>query len=327
MKALIIRFSSFGDILQCMAAANWLKSQSPNTTIDWITRQDSYELLNMSPNVDHVYAFKREQGLRGLIGLAKQLSTHNYDIIYDAHNNLRSHIFVWSYRFFSTHKFQFLRRSKDRFKRFLLFKLRINLFPTPYKGAHSYLSPLKKIGHSPKFLPTPLNAKDYNKPFESYICLAPSAAWEMKRWPIEYWRQLIELMPEENFVILGGPKDQFLESILSNPDLKKRCVNLAGKLSWPETTKLIQNSKLLISNDTGSLHLADLQGVPCIALMGPTAFGTPSGEQSKTLSTGLSCQPCSKDGRGKCKQKTYKLCLYQLTPHIVQNVVKDIINA
>ncbi|MCH2534454.1 MAG: glycosyltransferase family 9 protein, partial [Bdellovibrionales bacterium] len=146
---------------------------------------------------------------------------------------------------------------------------------------------------------------------------------EMKRWPIEFWRQLIELMPEEHFVILGGPKDQFLDSILSNSDLKKRSVNLAGKLSWPETTKIIQQSKLLISNDTGSLHLADVQGVPCIALMGPTAFGTPTGKRSRTLSAELSCQPCSKDGRGKCKQQTYKLCLFQLTPNIVKNVVKD----
>lgn len=327
MKALIIRFSSFGDILQCLPTASLIKAESLDTQVHWITRQDSEALLTMSSDIDKVYSFNRNQGLFGLIKLAKSLSEQNYELIYDAHNNLRSHIFVWSYRVFSKQKFKFIRRSKSRLKRLMLFKLRINLFPTPYKGSMSYLSPLKKLGYTPEFLTKTLNSKDYPKPFDRYICLAPSAAWEMKRWPIEYWRQLIELMPEHNFVLLGGPKDDFMGTILSNEDLKKRAINLAGKLSWPETTSVIQQSELLISNDTGSLHLADIQGVPCIALMGPTAFGTPSGTNSKTLSAGLSCQPCSKDGRGKCKQKTYKLCLYQLTPQIVKKVVKETLNA
>lgn len=326
MKTLIIRFSSFGDILQCLPAAQCLKQKYPDSELHWITRHDSFDLLKMSPCVDEVHSFHRSKGVIGLIKLAKTLSTYNFEMIYDAHNNLRSRIFVWAYRLYSQKKFIFIRRSKQRLKRILLFKFRINLFPKPYKGSMSYLEPLKKIKIKPEFITQKLKSKETKKPFLDYICLAPSAAWEMKRWPIEYWKQLIELCKDQNFVLLGGPEDKFIEDIVNYKDIKSRCANMAGKLSWPETTHLIQHSKLLISNDTGSLHLGDIQGVPTVALMGPTAFGAPSSNSSTTLSAGLSCQPCSKDGRGKCIQKTYKLCLYQLTPHIVKKAIKDSIN-
>jgi heptosyltransferase-2 len=132
------------------------------------------------------------------------------------------------------------------------------------------------------------------------IALVPSAAWEMKRWPLPLWKKLIELMPEHHFVVLGGKEDHFCEELKLVAPL--RVENLAGKLTLVESCALIEGSGLVISADTGLLHVADVLGVKALSLMGPTAFGFTTGKQIVTLEVDLPCRPCTKDGRGNCSQ-------------------------
>ena len=137
----------------------------------------------------------------------------------------------------------------------------------------------------------------------------------MKRWPIPHWEKLIAIMPNQQFIILGGKDDLFCEDLkMIAPD---RVQNLAGKLSLVESCALIKNSKLVISADTGLLHVADVLGVKALSLMGPTAFGFTTGTQIKTLEVALPCRPCTKDGRGTCSQEVYQKCMVDITPEWV----------
>ena len=94
-------------------------------------------------------------------------------------------------------------------------------------------------------------------------------------------------------------------------------MNLAGKVSLVETSRVIERASLVVSNDTGSLQVADQMERPTIALIGPTAFGYPSHATSIYLENPLWCQPCSKDGRGGCVNDLYKRCLVELAPERV----------
>jgi heptosyltransferase-2 len=154
---------------------------------------------------------------------------------------------------------------------------------------------------------------------EDFIALAPSAAWKMKRWPLSYWKKVIEFCPDKKFIVLGGPEDHFCQEL---EDLApERVRNLAGKLNLIESCFAVSRSDMLISADTGLLHVADHMGKNTIALIGPTAFGHPSGPWVKVLETNLNCRPCTKDGRGHCKNKVYQSCLIQITPELVcQNI-------
>jgi heptosyltransferase-2 len=179
----------------------------------------------------------------------------------------------------------------------------------------SYLSPLKYLGVSQK--PTSLSISDSFDlkkwvSFEKFIVLAPSAAWELKRWPLEYWKDLIELCPTEKFVILGGAKDKFCMD-LQNID-PSRCISLAGFLSFMESTYIVSKADMVISGDTGIIHVADLLGIKGIALIGPSAFGHPTGQHIKVLERPLECRPCTKDGRGKCTNSEFKKCLVDIKP-------------
>jgi len=314
-KILIIRFSSFGDIIQSLCIVNPLKNKFKNSTIHWATKDEFSEMLSSHPGIDKVYKLSGAKKISDLYKLGKVLRAENYDFIYDAHSNLRSTLLSIYLKMFS--KGKFIKRPKERLKRFALFFLRINLFPSPYQGMKSYLAPLKKWGVDQKVETCNLNLPDISLKvkFKSFITLVPSAAWVMKRWPIPHWKKLIQSLPQEKFVILGGPTDSFCKE-LEEVD-PTRVQNLAGKLSLMESMGVVKKSGLIISADTGIIHVADLIGVKGLSLIGPTAFGFPTGKHIKTLEVELPCRPCSKDGRGRCSQKVYQKCMVDITPEMV----------
>jgi len=324
-KLLIIRFSSFGDIIQTLSVIESFLNQHPDAEVHWAVRSDFTELLKHHPKITKIWALDRKEGFSGLKKLSHDLKKENYSHVYDAHNNLRSRFLS----FFLHPKF-FLRRSKDRLKRFLLFTFRINLYPKRLLAHDTYINPLKAWGipntplkTSQLYIPGELKQKVQSKiPFKAFTALIPSAAWALKRWPIEYWKEVIETSPDKNFVILGGPQDTFLNELVT-PENKSRVINLSGQLSLLESCAVVSISQNSIGCDTGLSHAADQLGTPIVFLTGPTAFGLPSRSTSKSMEIDLWCRPCSKDGRGKCKNSTYKKCLYDIKPNAVQ---KELLN-
>ncbi len=324
-KVLIIRFSSFGDIIQCSPVVELLRRYNSTGPIHWVTRSEFKNLVALNKNIDHVFSIEKKAGILGLIKLAINLRNQNYTHIYDAHNNLRSNIL----KVFLLCRFNApncITRSKDRIKRLLLFYFRINKFPIPFKGIHSYLSPLEKW--------IPVESNDYINPqvlwnlenlninfsVNKFITFVPSAAWSMKRWPLTHWKKLVHLLPEFKIVILGGKEDTFCEEIKQeSPD---RVVNLAGKISLIESCDIVNKSELIISADTGLLHVADVLAKSGVSLMGPTAFGFTTNPKIRTLELPLNCRPCTKDGRGQCSQDVYQKCMVEITPEMVAKDIK-----
>ncbi|MBX3041474.1 MAG: glycosyltransferase family 9 protein [Bdellovibrionaceae bacterium] len=339
MKILLIRFSSFGDVTQCLSVPSAFAARYPNAEVHWVTRSDFAHLLEGHPHIHRVWAFDRKKGLSGLGLLIRELRKENFALVYDAHNNLRSRLiagglqFPWDWRrLFSPP--QVIRRSLKRWKRFLLFKFRINLFEQPFAGQRDLLEPLQQLG-IPK-LPPPaapqlfLSRKDLDAAQtalgsfangEFWTCAA-SAAHELKRWPVPHWQELILSRPQDRFVLLGGPDDTFYADIASvAPD---RVLNLAGKCSLTVSAAVIAKSKMLVANDTGLLHVAEQLGVKAIAMMGPAPFGFPCRPRTKILELDLSCRPCSKHGQGPCVNEKFHRCMVEITPRQVSDTMTAI---
>lgn len=331
-RVLVIRFSSFGDVLQSLSLAGHISRAWPDAEIHFLTRSDFQPLLKDHPNVHRVWTLEKKAGLSGLLRVASHLKAMSWTHIYDAHNNLRSRLVglvlngPFGLRLMWTgHKF--LRRSVQRWKRFLLFRFRWNRFQMPFSGQRDLLQPLEAWGIPFSLPPVPqlvlkggaVNFKTLMVP-EEYIALAPSAAHELKRWPLEHWKKLLRLLPDQEFVVLGGPEDNFLEQ-LADVD-STRVLNLAGKLSLNESAEVVINSQMLVSNDTGLMHVAEQTGKPCVALMGPAPFGFPSRPQTRVMELSLRCRPCSKHGQGPCVNKDqHQQCLVGISP---ESVVEEI---
>lgn len=334
-KVLLIRFSSIGDVTQCLSVPtrlNDLRKELETTgesdvEIHWVTRHDLSGLLAGHSNINRVWTLDRSEGFPGLFRLISNLRREKFTQIYDAHNNLRSHLICWG-----LFPIPVLRRPIYRWKRFLLFKFRRNTFRMPFSGQRDLLEPLKAWGLSEKLPPAPqifcgeksatAEALLKEKGWSSFVALAPSAAYTLKRWPLEYFKKLIADSPQSNFVLLGGPEDKFIAELeTDHPD---RVLNLAGKLKLTETVGVLQKARLLIANDTGVLHMGEQLGLASIALMGPAPFGFPSRDSTKILEKDLSCRPCSKHGQGPCVNAEFHKCLRAISPAEVAEAAKQL---
>jgi ADP-heptose:LPS heptosyltransferase len=336
VRLLLIRFSSFGDIVQAQPAAQAFRSLFPAAVIHWLIRRDFRGLVEFNRNIDQVIAFDRNEGLLNLLKLSWRLGAEPYSHIYDAHNNVRSTIVllvILLRRLFNLGEMPFpslARRSKDRVRRFMFFKLKVrSALKMPFRGVESFLRPMRKwsasteIPSAPQFFIGDDESQKILQIIDNYrpdIALVPSAAWELKRWPVSSWQKLIELLPDYSFAILGGPEDSFCKDLAAIAPGRVR--NFAGQLSLQGSSALLQLSRIVVSGDTGLLHVADQLGKPTLALIGPTAFGYPAQKTSETIEVDLPCKPCSKDGRGACSNPIYQKCMLDITPERVAERVR-----
>ncbi len=311
MKILIIRFSSIGDLTQALSLPSFIKLHQQHAEVHFVTRSDLASLVEHHPNVTKLWQLDRKEGLKGLFALIKQLNQENYTHIYDAHNNMRSFLI----RLFVKADKKLV-RPMMRFKRFLLLNFHINLFEMPFSGQRDLIKPLEKWGLKFQIPPAPqlflkkqshIELERLTKP---YVVLVPSAAYELKRWPLEHWATLIELNKTIHFVVLAGTADTFTEKLNKHSHV----TNLTGQTNLLESAEVIKNSLAIITNDTGLLHFAEQLGKNCIALMGPAPFGFPSRSSTVILERDLKCRPCSKHGQGPCRNTNYQECLRSITP-------------
>lgn len=327
MKLLIIRFSSIGDLTQSLSIPSFVKSYVPQAEIHFITRSDMAPLLKNHPAIDQVWSLEKSLGFSGLLKIIAQLRKENFTHVYDAHNNLRSlvmRLLIW--------KPITLVRPMHRFKRLLLIRFHINLFEKPFSGQRDLIKPLQKwdypfrLPNAPQlFLDQDVREKALqildSHGVSEFIALAPSATYELKRWPISFWKKLVQLNPDKKFVVLAGPNDHFTSELNG----EKNVVNLTGQTNLLQSAALVEKAKAVVCNDTGLLHFAEQLGKPAIALMGPAPFGFPSRQSTVILEKELWCRPCSKHGQGPCKNKNYQQCLRSISPEDVSRSLNQIL--
>lgn len=118
---------------------------------------------------------------------------------------------------------------------------------------------------------TPLEVPPRATPTPPRIGLIPgSENAPEKRWPVAHWRAFVAGLPEATFELYGTPNDRpIAEAVAAGLD-PARVSNLAGRTSLPEFAAALRRCALLVTNDTGGMHLANALGVPVVALFGPT---------------------------------------------------------
>lgn len=113
-----------------------------------------------------------------------------------------------------------------------------------------------------------------------------------KRWPAEHFASLAKMLAEKFEIwLVGSEKDREIgEEITSNSD----CINLCGRTSLDEAVDLIAHSSLVISNDSGLMHVAAALDRPMLAIYGSSSpgFTPPLSNKAKIISLELSCSPC-----------------------------------
>lgn len=155
-----------------------------------------------------------------------------------------------------------------------------------------------------------------------------------RRWPKEHFVSLCRQLIKEYdiyLIFIGGIADiQYVQEVLDDLNIQDaRIINLAGKVKISDLSALFQMSQLLISNDSGPLHLAASLSVPIIAFFGPETpklYG-PVGEGNHVLYKKLYCSPCLNVYKGKTTSCKDNQCMKQITVddvlHVARRVLKN----
>ncbi|MES2615169.1 MAG: glycosyltransferase family 9 protein [Bdellovibrionota bacterium] len=164
-----------------------------------------------------------------------------------------------------------------------------------------------------------------------YICLFPGASGFVKMWPKENFRDLMNLILEQTqfkIILCGAQSEVMIGEYLDFP-ANDRVVNYINQTSLTQTLNLIANAKYVVTNDSFPAHAAEVFGIPATVLFGATSpkFGfAPRAEYIQIEYQNLSCSPCTRHGKGKCRFSNLK-CLKEIRADSVFENMKAKINA
>ncbi len=261
--------------------------------------------------------------------LGKTLKAESWDLIFDLHQSLRSR---WLLTCLKGPFYRFLPGvyciDKRSLKRNLLLAFKLNLLKRFPSQREAYLTLLQKayphhtLHTHTELFPGPQDPDQVSSILaqaganeKPLVALGAGASFALKRWPRENFLQLGLQLLAEGFqpLLLGGPGEE--EAAWIAEATQGRIPNLAGKFTFLQTAACLARCRLAISNDSALVHFAEAMGTPALALFGPTVkefgFG-PHLATSQLLETTQSCRPCSRNGKGACKNREQLICLREL---------------
>ncbi|MGD9212620.1 MAG: glycosyltransferase family 9 protein [Desulfobacteraceae bacterium] len=321
LKLLIIRFSSFGDIILTTPVLAAIKAKYPHAVIDFLVMDKFADAISGNPHIDNLILFEKKchQGLAGLVRFARKLRSNRYDQIIDLHAKLRSIILSFFIRV------PVFRYRKRRFYKTIGVKLRLMRYQVDNSIVNNYFGAVQhlKISATKESLRFDYSQEDSEKiaAYTGCVVLAPGAANATKKWPVNYFAQLGCLL-KEKIIILGGAEDA-----ADGEEICRRvgdnCLNLAGKLTLKQSGALIARAKYIVCNDSGPFHMARGVGARAFVFFGPTDPNMFTFDRNTILIyAGLFCSPCSLHGDPRCPLDHFN-CMVSLTPEKVFKIISD----
>lgn len=326
-KILIIRLSSLGDVQLTTPVIRALRKQFPLSKISFAVKKEYQDIVSDNPYLDEVITFdyhRSHKGIRGLFKFINLLKQKSFDMVIDLHKNFRS--FLIKTFLFNSKKLSYKKQSLRR--RLLVcthlkFK---NIYP---HIIDSYLETLKPLGitdndkslqifisdNDRKFVDNFLEKHNINN--KLLIGINPGARWATKCWLKERFAETADKLNQKydaHTIIFGGSSDKDLANEIIGL-METKAVSVAGKTSLKQLGAFIERCNILITNDSGPMHIAEAVNTPVIALFGPTVveFGfAPLNKQDIIINNDLACRPCSLHGSQKCPEKHFN-CMNMIT--------------
>lgn len=311
-KTLFLRFSSLGDVIIANYTAMKIKEAHPDWHLTWMVDSIYLDIVKAQPWVDEAIAWdRRRDGNHGFIEIIKQVRCDRYDILIDMHGTDRSSLFSLCsgipIRYCSERRFPFTHTTHN---------------------SASFWDVSQKLADCSKYLcvPVPVIQKNWipqDMLNGKLLMLAIGASFSKKRWPVANWVEFCKLATNHDYklCLLGSGSDEVaMADAISSSIPENSYINLVGKLSLLELVQVIDCADLMISGDTGSLHIARALGKPVVAMFGPTTIDDKA--YIRSLKNIFTCD-CPKYG---CELFTCdKPCMETIAPRAIMKCIKTII--
>lgn len=339
-RVLIISPNWIGDAIMAQPLLQLLRQRYPEVVIDVLAPAWVTPVWQAMPEVNQVHESAFRHGklqLKDRWLMAKFLRTLNYDQAYVLPNTLKFALIPWLAKI--PQRIGYL--GESRYGLLNVIHHDDKRRPRPMMAFYAALIDESAENTGDRFetlhprLHVDANAVDAVKEKLNLrkdnmtIAFAPGAEFgSAKRWPVSHFsalaQRIIQSYPGTQIVLLGSNKDNDVcEAIHSNvPDT----VNLAGKTSLQEAIALIAGVDILVTNDSGLMHVASAFDLPVVAIYGSTDYRhtPPFSSRSCIVSLDLECAPCQKRecplGHHNCMKNLMPLSVYEkVTKIIIQN--------
>ncbi len=321
MKILIIQTAYIGDCVLTLPLINTIKKNF-DTKITVVTTPTAKDIFTGCRSVDEVIIYDKKgvhKGIKSFFHLVGKLKKEKFEIAFLPQRSFRSGLMTYladisrrigfkrgGSRFFLTDKIDFewniheverqIGLARETGCKEIIRKYNLSADKTFAEKEQKLLSKEKKnIG----------------------VCI--ESKWQTKRWPVERFRELIEKLSSANQIVILGEKREKFNG--------KNILNRTGRTTVKELIALISLLDVLVSNDTGLIHIAAALGVKVVAIFGPTIpeMGfTPYGVRHTIIEVPLDCRPCSLHGGGKCPKGHFK-CMQNIPVERVISEVEKVI--
>jgi len=315
-------------VVQALPVLRLLKRHLPASEIFWWIDSALAPLLEGDPDLSGIVRFERKRWAAPrhwpeMFRSIRWMRAQNFDWVIDLQCLARSGTFAW----LANGQFLIgLDEVREGARGFYDVAIRRASFHT--HAVDWYLAVLPRLGvpvhKNFQWLPErPAIAAAVKSKWQTdgarWIAIQPGARWENKRWPVEYFAELVRLLakhlPDTRFAILGAAEDKPLGEMILRAE-PQRSLNLCGETSLPEMIEWLRLCELMVTNDTGPMHVAAAFGKPLVALFGPTEPRRtgPYGHLENALRLDLPCSPCLKS---HCTYEKPDECLKAISPATV----------
>lgn len=321
-RILCIRFSSLGDLLLTAPVYTALRQRYPGALLTLVTKQAYQGFMEGHPALDEILYLPHQGNVTDLWRLGAIIRLRQFDIVIDLHGSMRSRILT----LLSGCAIRLRYRAERRCRTELVKRGYAQASPaTPV--VKRYVQVLQKLGVTPVDIPiTLLRVLDADTAWaysivgqaqqKPLIAISPGGRHGAKQWPAEHVHTLCTLLASRyRLLILDTDHLLSADAFLDMPQVSF----LQGHLKAGHLIALLAQSNVLVTSDSGPMHLAGAVGTSVVALFGPThpALGfAPIGSPHRILHSGRQCSPCSLHGSAPCKLGL-TTCMSEITPACV----------
>ena len=340
-RMLLVKPSAIGDVVHALPAVATLKRRYPDVPLDWLIEEEAAPLVAGHPAVAHFVVSGRRRwqrqvrhpsqvtgALREIRTFVREIRRRRYDVVLDLQCLLKSAVYVMT-----AGAPVRVGLADGREGATWVLTHRVPVPPQPVHAVERYLALAKAVdaGETVRDFTIPLGPEDHAAADQlvadvprPQVVLHPATRWSTKLWEVDRWRAVAASLMADGagVIVTGGPADATMAAAICE-GLRPAPRSVAGRLSLKPLAALFRAAALVITVDSGPMHIAAAVGTPVVALFGPTdpARTGPMGA-GRVLRQPLPCSPCL---QRRCQIADTRRCMRDLEVADVLGAARDLL--
>lgn len=323
MKILVVRFSSIGDIVLTSPVVRCIQQQLPSVEIHFLTKKSFESIVQSNPYIHKTWSIEKS-----IDELIPDLKAEKFDFLVDLHHNIRTKNLIRK-----------LNIPHASFPKLNIEKWLLVNFKKPMKTnvhiVERYFKTVEKLhvvnDQQPCdffLLPSDeVQLRDFGVENQRFVAFAIGAQFATKRMSFAKMNEVISKI-KAPILLLGGEMDREMATQLCSSNPNQPIINACGNFSLRQSASIVKQASVLLTHDTGLMHIASAFQIPIVSVWGNTVptLGMypyyPGNESQFSIHEvpNLSCRPCSKIGFKSCPKKHFNCMELQQSDLIAEDV-------